>query len=151
MSEILKKKLLERCIEKVQMKQERLQSTISDAQKSLESESQSTAGDKHDTGRAMMHLEIEKKSNQLSEIVKLKRVLNQIEPAKKNDKIGLGSIIESNNGWFFIAINGGKCSVDGIEFTIISLASPLAQHFSKAMLNKAFKVMNNQYVITKIF
>jgi len=150
MSEIIKNKLLNYCFEFVQLKQERLQSTISDAQKSLESESQSTAGDKHDTGRAMMHLEIEKKSNQLTEIIKLKRVLKQIDLKKTTDKISLGSIVESNNGLFFIAINGGKCTIEQAEYTIISLASPLAQHFAKADVNKAFKVMDISYVITRI-
>ncbi|MFK8037002.1 MAG: 3-oxoacyl-ACP synthase [Crocinitomicaceae bacterium] len=147
----IKKKLLNYCFDYLQEKQNNLLDAISDSKNSLDSESQSTAGDKHDTSRAMMHLEIEKKSHQLNELLKLKKVLNQINIEKSIDKVGLGSVIETDKGSFFIAINAGKAKIDSIDFTIISLASPLAQSLAKGINTNSVIVMNRQYRIKSLY
>lgn len=147
----LKKQLLDFCLEFVQTKQTILQESLSDAKNSLDAETQSTAGDKHDTSRAMMHLEIEKKSKQLSEIDKLKRVLTQIKPSVGKGIVGLGSIIETDIGTYYIAINAGKKIIDGKEYIAISLASPLAQHLKSSPINSTLNVMGRSYEILKIY
>ena len=151
MSEQLKKSLLKSCFEFVQLKQNILQESLSDSKNSLSAESQSTAGDKHDTSRAMMHLEIEKKSSQLKGIDDLKRVLNQIDPTQKSSKIGLGSIIETASGHYYIAINAGKIVVDKQEFIAISLASPIAQKFKNTPLNTDVLVMGKLYKVLNVY
>lgn len=150
MSKSRKNLLLNYCFEFVQKKQDNLLEAISDSKSSLGSESQSTAGDKHDTSRAMMHLEIEKKGHQLGELEKLKKVLTQVNTEVLSERIGLGSIIETDSGFFFIAINAGKTMIDTIEFTIVSLASPFAQILSKTDLNGTALVMNRPYKIKSI-
>ncbi len=147
-----KRILLDYCFEYVQQKQSILLESLSDSKQSLNSANHSTAGDKHDTTRAMMHLEIEKKSKQLVEIEKLKRVISQINPDESNTtQLTLGSILETNNGLFYIAINAGTVKVSDSEFKIISLASPLAQALKNSKLNSPTKFMNHDYVITKIY
>ena len=51
---------------------------ISSNQKALQSETKSSAGDKHETGRAMLQLEIEKASQQFKAIRDMRTVLANI-------------------------------------------------------------------------
>lgn len=150
MKKEIKKELLDFCHQFVQVKQHNLQAAIADAQNSLGSETQSTAGDKHDTSRAMMHLELEKKGQQLAEIDKLKRVLNQINPDQWQKKVGLGSVIVTDKGTFFMAINAGKAKLQDEDVTIISLASPLGQQLKQTEINGKITLMGNTYTVLEI-
>ena len=60
---VLKEDLLKQCVLFVNDKLEIIETIMSENRKALEQESKSSAGDKHETGRAMLHLEMEKASN----------------------------------------------------------------------------------------
>ena len=76
----LKEKLHKQCQDALNQRLEVIKSTISDIQNSLQSETKSTAGDKHETGRAMLQLEREKAGNQLAELQKQIGILHKINP-----------------------------------------------------------------------
>lgn len=61
-----------KCLEFIDNRFKTVQNTIQEIQESLLSEAKSSAGDKHETGRAMLQLEREKAGNQLAEINKIK-------------------------------------------------------------------------------
>ncbi len=146
----IKQKLYNYCLSHVDSKATQLQNSINDAQQSLSAETKSTAGDKHDTSRAMMHLEIEKKSQQLVEIGKLKRVMTQFNAEKSNSEIDLGALIKTNKGNYYIAISAGKFTIDDDEYFLISLASPLAQAFKKQFKQDSFQFLNQTFTISSI-
>lgn len=81
---------------------------IEHAQLAANEETKSSAGDKYETGRAMMQLEIEKQSVQLAEAMKLKHVLSQINPEKTTETIQSGSLVFTDQGNFYISISAGK-------------------------------------------
>jgi len=64
----IKQQLFNKCLDAIDSRFQTIQNTISEIQESLTSETKSSAGDKHETGRAMLQLEREKAGNQLSEI-----------------------------------------------------------------------------------
>jgi len=68
----LKKQLYNQCSDFIEHRLLIIKSTINDIQESLDSETKSSAGDKHETGRAMLQIDLEKACNQLSEIQKTK-------------------------------------------------------------------------------
>ena len=70
-------------------------------QESLDSETKSSAGDKYETGRAMVQIELEKNQAQYNKFLKLKNELKQIDPIVIKSKIEYGSIVVTNNGNFF--------------------------------------------------
>jgi len=147
----IKANLYQFCLSHIENKHDQLQESIDDAQNSLSSESKSTAGDKHDTGRAMMHLEIEKKGQQLAELEKLKRVMIQFSPNKLNSTIDLGTAIRTNHGNYFLSIGIGRIELEDEIFYAISLASPLAQNIKNSYPTKAFEFLNKSYSIKEIF
>ncbi|MFD1552161.1 hypothetical protein [Putridiphycobacter roseus] len=125
--------------------------SIEDANSSLHSASNSTAGDKHDTSRAMMHLEIEKKSKQLNEVVQLKKLIPILIDNSQQKSFGVGTVVETNAGSFYMSFNAGKKEIEGQSFTFISLASPLAQAFKNNLNKKEFQFMQKTYTILKTF
>ena len=101
------------------------QKAIEGAQASANEETKSSAGDKYETGRSMMQLEIEKNSVQLAEGMKLKQTLSLINPENTSDKILLGSIVVTGNGNFYIAISTGQIKIDDKVFFAVSPVSPI--------------------------
>lgn len=104
-----------------------LKSTLKNQQEGLHSASESTAGDKHNTSRAMMHIEIDKNSKQLSQTLQLKKLLSAISLQKKHTEVGLGTLVKTDTTWLFIAVPFGKIQVNKEDVMCISLASPIGQ------------------------
>ena len=142
--------LFTKCEEYVNNKISSAQEAIDAVQKSANTETKSSAGDKYETGRSMMQLEILKYSAQLSEGYNLKKVLNKIDYDKNYNKIQTGSLVKTTNGNFFISISAGKFIVDKEEYMTISFSSPLAQElFNKQVKNK-IHFRNKEYLIKSI-
>ena len=70
-----------------------LQNAINRAQESLDSESKSSAGDKHETGRAMAQLEMEKLGGQYESARKLLLIANRLNYRKNQNTIAAGTLL----------------------------------------------------------
>lgn len=126
--EFYKKILLDECYKHIDNKIAGVQDALSAVQESANEETKSSAGDKYETGRAMAQLEAERYSSQLSELHKVREQLNQIDPVgRQTSEIRKGSLIKTNHGFFFIAAGIGQIKVDAINFTVVSLESPLGR------------------------
>ncbi|UKN03023.1 3-oxoacyl-ACP synthase [Paracrocinitomix mangrovi] len=104
-----------------------IKAAIDDAQASANNETKSTAGDKHDTSRAMMQLEVEQKSKQLSETLKLKETLGKFSDQNTSAIVGLGSVVETSAANYYISISAGKLNAGGSDYFAVSGASPIGQ------------------------
>lgn len=109
----------------INQKIEGIKKALLNHKEGLNAESKSSAGDKHNTSRAMMHLEEEKLSKQLSQYLLLKKVLFSINPEGSTKEITLGSLVNTNRGWVFLSIALGQLKVDAENVMVISLASPI--------------------------
>lgn len=123
----IKNNLLQQCMDYVHVRLYNIQKVIDEIQESLLSETKSSAGDKHETGRAMLQLEREKAGNQLAEIQKLQETLAKIDISKNHVKIGLGSVVFTSNGNYFIAISAGELMIENQRVYAISQHSPIGQ------------------------
>ncbi len=123
----LKQELYLKCQDFLNQRLLVIQNSIRDIQNAFESETKSSAGDKHETGRAMLQLEREKAGHQLAETEKLIELLNKIEPRSTSEKIGLGSLVYTSKGNYFIAISAGAFELQGSKFYAISLSTPMAK------------------------
>lgn len=113
------------CIEFVDKRIENFLMSYNSSVESGNADSKSSAGDKHETGKAMAQLEQEKAASQLAEAKELKNTLTKINPEIKHQTIAQGSLINTNNGLFYMAIGIGKIEVEGTKVFIISPQSPL--------------------------
>jgi hypothetical protein len=114
----MKQEILQRALEEVQMRCQTLERQMLDLAGDAQSDAKSTAGDKHETSRAMMHLEQEMLAKQLHEWRQQLALLHQI-------KIEEPRLITTDRGVFFISISLGKMEVGQQEITCLSPASPL--------------------------
>ncbi|MDN3618267.1 MULTISPECIES: 3-oxoacyl-ACP synthase [Polaribacter] len=121
---------------------------ISSNQKALQSETKSSAGDKHETGRAMLQLEMEKASQQLAGITQMKEILAKIDVSKTSNIAHLGTVIETTMANYFLSISAGQLTVDNVVYFAISVSSPIG----KLLLGKKMEdaiVFNGNTIIIK--
>ena len=123
----IKQELYDLCCTFVENKLVSIQKAILEIQEALTTETKSSAGDKHETGRAMLQLEREKIGQQLAETQKLKEILSKIDSSKVSHKVSLGSIVYTTQNRYFMAISAGKLQLEGEEFYAISASTPIAQ------------------------
>jgi hypothetical protein len=127
---------------------------LNDAQKELSedagSESKSSAGDKHETGRAMMQLEQEKNAEQLSKASELLKTMERIDSSLVAEKAGLGSLVITNRGQFYIAISAGKISIDGKDYFAVSPQAPIAAKLLNVKANEKFLFNGVEYLVEEV-
>ncbi len=126
MSEIeLKIALYQFCQTFVDERSNRIQSQVKELQTALDSETKSSAGDKHETGRAMLQLEREKIGQQLAEVQDLNSVLQKIDITSKKSAAALGSLVTTTKANYFLAISAGEYTSDDSPTYCISLNTPI--------------------------
>ena len=96
-------------------------------ERSIHSESKSTAGDKHDTSRELMQQERNKAAQNLSNQLAIQKTLIQLKLIDANVAIGFGSLIETQDHVIFIGLALGKINYLNREIVCISPLSPLAR------------------------
>ena len=95
-------------------------------------DAKSSAGDKHETGVAMAQLEQEKLRYQIHEFQKMQDIVQKINPSNTNSKINLGSLVETDKGWFYISVGLGSLT---FKEQLIFAINPEAP-FGKALIEK---------------
>lgn len=104
-----------------------LQTTLKDVLIATANDTKSSAGDKHETSRAMAQLEQEKIGGQISEINKIQEILYRIDPSTIHSTIQLGSLVQTNNGWFYLSAGIGPLTVNKELIFCMTLAAPLGK------------------------
>ncbi|MCK0130310.1 3-oxoacyl-ACP synthase [Flavobacteriaceae bacterium F08102] len=123
---------------------------IGQIQEALRSETKSSAGDKHETGRAHLQLERERLGIQLAEAQKMQSVLSKISLEKTNKKIGIGSFVITNQASYFIAISAGLCKKTPNTIFCISINTPLGKVLAEKKAGDRFLFNNQQIEINQV-
>lgn len=123
----VKELLYNECVAFVNNRLQTIESIISSNKKALHSETKSSAGDKHETGRAMLQLEMEKAGQQLNGVQQMKETLARIVLTANSSTSCLGSIIETNSFTYFLSISAGKIIVNNKTFFAVSVSSPIGK------------------------
>lgn len=147
----LKEKLYIECESFIDHRLKNVQNTINQIQKALLSETKSSAGDKHETGRAMLQLEREKAGQQLAEVQKTKDILSKLDPNKSSDIACLGSVIYTNKINYFIAISAGALKENKEVFYAISPNTPIAKLLLAKRKGDIIEFKGEKFIIKKIF
>ena len=119
------KKLYNHCKSQLAQTLEVLEIRKAEILTALESESKSSAGDKHETGRAMIQLDREKLGEQIKKAEKNKIVLNQLKHYKSSGVVCFGSAVQTNNSNYYITIPVSNCLIETNTFHCISPQSPI--------------------------
>lgn len=124
---MIKEKLFQYCVEYVEARLSTIEKTIQSHQRSLASETKSSAGDKHETGRAMLQLEMEKAGQQLASVQQMKETLARIDLLKTSERVHLGTLVSTNLGDYFLAVSVGQVVIDKTSYFVISPSAPVGK------------------------
>lgn len=138
----VKEKLLAACRHYANKRIAVAREAMQNAQQSANEEDKSSAGDKYETGRAMMQIERDQAAVMLEEAQKLLSMLDRIKRIKADavhDSIMVGSLVRSKHVNFFIGISAGTITVGDTTFITIAPTSPIAQQLLGKVAGEQFK------------
>jgi len=146
----IKQQLHLKCQELLQNRLRVVEKSMNDIYNNLESETKSTAGDKHETGRAMLHLEREKLGHQLAIINNQLQVFNKINLEAQISRVVLGSLVYTTQANYFISVSMGELKAGKIRAYAISAMSPVGQALMLKAVDETVFYNNQKIKILKI-
>ncbi len=123
----LKQQLHQQAISILDDKIDIIHKAMSETNESMLSDTKSSAGDKYETGRERMQIELNNLKVQLNQLEQSKTDLKKINLSKPNFEIGFGSIVFTDLGIYFISIGLGKVQYLNQSIYLISMASPIGK------------------------
>lgn len=117
---------------------------------SRNNETKSSAGDKYETGRAMMQIEEQNSKVQLAEAYEVRKKLLSIDIKKNENAVTSGSLVITNRGNYFIAIGIGKVNIEDDIYFCISLNSPIGRQMSGKKTGEEITFNDNKIIIKNI-
>lgn len=147
----LKKTLIAACMSYVEARIGRFNATMKELEEALKPESRSCMGDKYETSRAMLHLEIEKVSGQVEQFNNLRRTASLIEKQPVLKKIGFGSGVKTTGANYFISIPAGEIKAENETYYAVGIHSPVAQQLMGKEKGEVFSINGKSMQIEEIF
>jgi hypothetical protein len=146
----IKQQLYNQCIAYVQTRMAAAEDAYKDAEKASNDDTKSSAGDKYETGRAMMQQEKDRNTIQVNEANKLMVALTGISTKGNSAKIDTGSVVITNNGRFYIAISAGTLKVDNENYFAVSAAAPIVVKMLGKKAGEGFEMNGKRYAILEV-
>lgn len=126
------------------------QQTLLTTQASLANETKSTAGDKYETGRAMVQIELQKLALQRDKVDQQIQVLSKIDAQKPYDKVEFGALVQTDRECYFIALGLGKVELEGGVVYVISLDSPIGRALQDKRVGECIHFQGRELQIAAI-
>jgi transcription elongation GreA/GreB family factor len=120
-----KKLLLDLCGQNLNARKGEYEMELSRLDEAAANETKSSAGDKYETGREMIAQSRIVIDRNLSEAKAGLEILERMRLSPPHTKIGFGSLVELDTGWFLVGMSLGELDYHGMVVQTISLASPL--------------------------
>ena len=146
----LKSLILKRLIDTIDEKAAIVKSEIQLAIETRDNETKSNVGDKYETTREMMQLEIEKNMLQLNKYDLQKNELLKINIQKTHKKVELGSLVFTPENTYFISIGLGKIETENEAVYCISLISPIGKTLQSKKAGEKINFLGKEIFLTKI-
>jgi transcription elongation GreA/GreB family factor len=121
----VKSNLYRLCLEYINKRIGSIQETIKQSQESADEETKSSAGDKYETGRSMMQLDMEQHAARLADALKTRDELEKIGTIQNVDVIMPGSLVTTDQNRYYISLSAGKIDFEGKAYFCVSASSPV--------------------------
>lgn len=145
-----KPKIHQYCLEELKNRLQTANEAMASLRESVAGDTKSSMGDKYETAREMAQQEQNKIGMQISMLQQWQGIFARIQPAQTHSIAGIGALVKTNRGAFYLAAPMGKMVVDGTEIMVISPQSPAG----KAMLGKqsgdSFELNGNVFQIESV-
>jgi transcription elongation GreA/GreB family factor len=145
-----KEDVYKHCLQVVMNKMQASQAALDELTSSLGNETKSTAGDKYETARAMLHIEQENTSRQLQAVKEQLTTLEALNITANTGKVINGSLVTTDKNIFFISVALSKVLVNGVAVIALSALSPLGQKLMGQGVQDRVEMNGISYIITEI-
>ncbi|MFN5251006.1 MAG: hypothetical protein ACK5DE_08145 [Bacteroidota bacterium] len=129
---IQKAELNGQCIALLQDRIASITGLIEDARNASNNDTKSSMGDKYETTREMMQIEINKLQLQLKDAQQMLLAFKTLDAEKRLDVVAVGAWVETDRATFYLAAAVGKVTFHSQTIMVVSPVSPIG----KAMLGK---------------
>jgi transcription elongation GreA/GreB family factor len=148
-----KTEVYEAVVKVIQERVAEMQVAWNELMESNKQEGKSSAGDKHETAAAQVHLELEKMGKQMQEHNRRVEEVERFHPSKisSNLEVRAGSLVETNTGWFYVITSLGKLNTPIGDCFVISAASPIGQVLLGKKVGEEFRWNLQEGKILSIF
>lgn len=146
----IKEHLLLECFKWIEERHLLINKTLADIKLALEEESKSSAGDKHETGRAMLQIERENAGHQLLEIENVEQMLKRVQITEPSGLVHLGSLVTTTQASYFLSISAGKFTLQNNDYFCIAPNSPIGQLLLGKQKGDFFKFQNDKIEVLTI-
>ncbi|MCB0632500.1 MAG: hypothetical protein R2824_01145 [Saprospiraceae bacterium] len=146
----LKVELHKHCHQYIGDKMAIIESALASITESRDNETKSSVGDKYETGRAMMQLEEEKYRAQLANALQSRNTLDRIDPTRLRTVAEAGSLVETDRGWYYLAIAIGKVQLSEQTFFVISTDAPIGRLLLQKKVGDQVAFQGKQLLILNI-
>ena len=148
-----KVEVYEALVKVIQVRGAEMQLAWNELMESNKQEGKSSAGDKHETAAAQVHLELEKMGKQMQEHNRRSEEVERFNPSKISiyREVRAGSLVETSAGWFYIITSLGKLTTPSGDCFIISAASPIGQALLGKQVGEDFQWNGRKGEVVGIF
>lgn len=120
------------CLQELKSRLQTATEAMASLRESVASDTKSSMGDKYETAREMAQQEQNKIGMQMAMLQQWQGIFARLQPSQTLTVAGIGALVQTNRGSFYMAAPMGKIAVEGTEIMVISPQSPAG----KAMLGK---------------
>ena len=146
----IKKRLLQECTKILNTQIEAAKNAMDDAQESA-NEHQGAIEDKFESFREACQIQRDMYAKQLDEAMSGMAILKRLNATKENQEIMLGTVVETNDQTFFIALSFGQINVDDKPYFAISAMSPMFKAMAGKKKGDSFSFRDKEFKIKKMF
>ena len=145
-----KTQIHQHCLQELKNRLQTATEAMASLRESVASDTKSSMGDKYETAREMAQQEQNKIGMQMAMLQQWQGIFARLHPNQNLTIAGIGSLVQTSKGTFYLAAPMGKIAVEGHEIMVISPQSPAG----KAMLGKKkdeiIKINESEYRINSV-
>lgn len=139
-------------IDHLQAAKSEAMSRLNSLKEALESEAKSSAGDKHETGRAMIHQEMEQVDATRERCdLHIGEVSKWMNSESQPQRVGYGVLVQTNGPWVLVGIPLGKIQISDAVVWAISAEAPVAQAWQGAKVGDAVQLGPQTHIIEGLY
>ena len=146
----IKQSIKSEVLRQLVVKIEDITSAVNSLIESRDTNTKSSAGDKHETSRAKIQIEIDQLSKQLSHVQWQKNNLSNMDINQIHNVADVGSLIKTDKGYFLISIGWGRIQIRDKYYFVISVGSPIGRLLQNKKKGDIVQFRNTTYDILSI-
>jgi len=150
-SSSIKEKLYKACEASITQRIDNISQRLESIKESINNETKSSVGDKHETGRVMMQLEAENTKVQFASALQTKKFLSSIDYTSAFHTAQKGSLVITNQANYYLAIGIGKVVLENTIYYCISQDSPIAKKLRRKKVGEEIDLNGRKIILKEIY